>query len=91
MCETRRLGKVGRTRTAPLFVPPQTRRDRDRERMASEIVYDLVQADDIDRAFEIESAGFPPDEAASLESLQSAPLRSVPLLSCAHARSSLLD
>lgn len=40
-------------------------------RMATKIVYDLVQASDIDRAFEIETQGFPEDEAASLESLQS--------------------
>lgn len=39
--------------------------------MATKIVYDLVQASDIDRAFEIEKEGFPQDEAASLESLQS--------------------
>lgn len=38
--------------------------------MATKIVYDLVQASDIDRAFEIEKEGFPEDEAASLESLQ---------------------
>jgi hypothetical protein len=39
--------------------------------MATKIVYDLVQASDIERAFEIETAGFPEDEAASFESLQS--------------------
>ncbi|GAA5984378.1 hypothetical protein JCM10908_003325 [Rhodotorula pacifica] len=38
--------------------------------MATQIVYDLVQASDIDRAFEIETQGFPEDEAASLESLR---------------------
>ncbi|GAA5877760.1 hypothetical protein JCM3774_000747 [Rhodotorula dairenensis] len=38
--------------------------------MASEIVYDLVQASDVERAFEIETAGFTEDEAASLESLK---------------------
>lgn len=32
--------------------------------------YSLVQADDIPRAFELEVAGFPQDEAASLESLK---------------------
>lgn len=34
--------------------------------------YALVQADDIPRTYEIERAGFPEDEAASLDSLRCA-------------------
>ncbi|GAA5909958.1 hypothetical protein JCM6882_008412 [Rhodosporidiobolus microsporus] len=34
------------------------------------VQYDLVKAEDIPRAFEIETAGFPEDEAASLSSLE---------------------
>lgn len=49
--------------------PPEA--SRQLHRMPTKIVYDLVQASDIDRAFEIETEGFPEDEAASLESLQS--------------------
>lgn len=41
---------------------------------SARIVYDLLRPEDIDRAYEIETAGFPEDEAASIDALQSVPL-----------------
>lgn len=52
------------SRSSPSCHPPTLLR------MALE--YALVQADDIPRAYEIERAGFPEDEAASLDSLRCA-------------------
>ncbi|BGP57837.1 hypothetical protein JCM8202_002492 [Rhodotorula sphaerocarpa] len=37
---------------------------------SARIVYDLLRPEDIDRAYEIETAGFPEDEAASIDALR---------------------
>ncbi|GAA5973050.1 hypothetical protein JCM11641_000385 [Rhodosporidiobolus odoratus] len=50
------------------------------------IEYALVQASDIPRAFEIESAGFPSDEAASLPSLETRQKNAAPYFLGAYSR-----
>lgn len=41
--------------------------------VASKLTYDLVQPHEIEAAFKLEEEGFPADEAATLDKLQSVP------------------